>query len=133
MGLSASRGRDAPAKTVTEFFPWLGFTCRSSKRPTVFAVAITVRPPARCTISAIVGNEIYFPPDNSSPFSTTAGISTSSDFLLSISGRESWFAIRLLWQSLFHLRLSHSDTRRDDCEKRRPRSPASTAPAYFPG
>src|SRR5205814_3468018 len=40
---------------------------------------------------------------------------------------------KLLWQSLFHLRLLHSDTPRDDSEKRHPRSPASTVPAYFPG
>src|SRR5205814_4905343 len=40
---------------------------------------------------------------------------------------------KLLWQSLFHLHSSHSDTPRDDSEKRHPRAPASTVPAYFPG
>src|SRR5213080_106090 len=43
--------------------------------------------------SVMVGREMYLPPDNSSPFFTTAGISTSIVWLRSISGRYTWIAI----------------------------------------
>ena len=109
MGASASPGNDLPANRVTLF--WTAVTCcrfprgdilsglgkaptcrrtpnfRFSKRPTVFALAIRVRPPAFCTSSGIVGTEMYFPSESSSPFSTTAGVSTSTGCFESISGR----------------------------------------------
>src|SRR5438034_220822 len=53
--------------------------------------------------SAMVGREMYLPPDNSSPFFTTAGISTSIVWLRSISGRYTWFAIIPLRRARCHL------------------------------
>ena len=46
IGVRISRGSVCPAKSVAQFFAVPIPACRSSKRPTVFALAITVRPPA---------------------------------------------------------------------------------------
>ena len=80
----ASCGSDSPAKIS---WPSRESRCRSNKRPTVFAVAITLSPPCARTSSAIVGAPIYFPPLISSAFRTTPTFSTSIDFLGLSSGR----------------------------------------------
>ncbi len=111
---------------------------RSSKSPTVLAAAIAVRPPARWMSSAMVGTEMYLPPDNSSPFFTAAGVSTSIACLGSISG-----PIHMVCDDpvLAGINTCHKrrpvyhrrswDKRHDDCEKSLLRARASKAPACF--